>query len=575
MKRPQWIDTWSEWLNRDNRASWIIFALFALLTFAKTLLFNHYAFHHHMVPDVMNSPVGFFGTLLPKLSMAVLLASFTFLMKDKRWMILLSFIIDTWCVANLIYMRNNYILLDAEAFNSSSNLHGYSASILIYIEWGIDLLFYLLTCLMSLIFVFTNRSPRSWQWALATMMAGVLLHFAGDTLNGAYPHNTIRRDGREQVYGTDFSTTVGRTSVLESPIYIISDYAQMVKNQLPEHPLTERDRDLVAPLASGNPELQVDEPLIIILLESLENWVCREDVMPNLWRLTQSDHVLYADHVHTQIVGAPSADGQMIVNTGLLPIDAGATCLHYSHNEFPAIMKVVSGHTVCLLPHDPSVWNQTEMSPAFGYDTTIVFSDIDTLLFARLNQLVDAGEKHIQCITQSTHAPFVNQKYSSLETPNDMPWVMSSYIRGFNALDDGLGLFIRKLETDERLRNYTVVITGDHRILHKEKREQMMRYSREHGLDYNAADDCLPLIIRSPHIKGNIHVTDEAYQMDIYPTVLSLLQATDYDWKGFGVNLCDSTARHNRPLNPRQAAVLSDRMIRNDYFRVYTRWGDE
>jgi hypothetical protein len=63
--------------------------------------------------------------------------------------------------------------------------------------------------------------------------------------------------------------------------------------------------------------------------------------------------------------------------------------------------------------------------------------------------------------------------------------------------------------------------------------------------------------------------------MDIYPTVLALLQATDYDWKGFGVNLCDSTARRNRPLNPRQAAVLSDRMIRNDYFRVYTRWGDE
>jgi phosphoglycerol transferase MdoB-like AlkP superfamily enzyme len=428
---------------------------------------------------------------------------------------------------------------------------------------------------MSMVFFFADRGARSWKWALVTLLAGMFLHIAGDTLNGALPYNAIRRDAREQVYGPGFSRTVGRTSVLESPIYILSDYAQMVKNQLPEHPLTDNDLHAIEPLATGNPELTVDEPLIIILLESLENWVCREDVMPNLWRLTQHEHVLYADRVHTQIVGAPSADGQMIVNTGLLPIDAGATCLHYSHNEYPALMKVVEGHSVCLLPHDPAVWNQTEMSPAFGYDTTIVFSDIDTLLFARLNELIDSGERHIQCITQSTHAPFVNQKYSSLEVPKDMPWVMSSYIRGFNALDDGLGLFIRKLETDERLRQFTIVITGDHRILHKEKREQMMRYSREHGLDYNAYDDCLPLVIWSPRISGNIHVTDEAYQMDIYPTVLALLQAEDYDWKGFGVNLCDSVARNNRNLNPRQAAVLSDRMIRNNYFRVYTRWGDE
>ena len=572
MNTPEFVFRWREWMSKGNRASWIVFSLFAFFTFVKTLLFNHYAFHYHLVPNPMESPAAFFSTVLPKLSVAIGLASITFLLKDKRWLILLSFIIDTWCVANLIYMRNNYILLDAEAFNQAGNLHGYSASILIYIEWGIDLLFYLMTALWSCVFFFTNRSRRSWRLSLITLLTGMALHFIGDTITGAYRYNTITRDGREAVYGRNFSKTVGQTSVLESPIYIISDYAKMVKNELPNHPLTEQDLATIAPLTSGSPETKSDEPLIIILLESLENWVCREDVMPNLYRLSQSNHVLYADHVHTQIIGAPSADGQMIVNTGLLPINAGATCLHYPLNEYPALMKLTDEHTVCLLPHDQSVWNQKQMSPAFGYDTTIVFSDIDTLLFARLNQLVDQGERHIQCITQSTHAPFVNEKLSNLEMPKDMPWVMSSYIRGFNALDDGLRLFIAKLESDERLKDYNIVITGDHRILHKEKRDQMMRYSGEHGLDYNAGDDCLPVIIYSPHIQGNVHVSAEAYQMDIYTTLLSLLGAESYDWRGFGVNLLDSAAVSQRQISPAEAADLSDKMIRNDYFRHYTRW---
>lgn len=575
MKTPDFVFTWRDWMSKGNRASWVVFGLFTFFTFVKTLLFNHYAFHYHMVPNLWESPMAFFGTILPKLSMAVVMASVTFLLKDKRWMILLSFAIDTWCVANLIYMRNNYILLDAEAFNQAANLNGYSASILIYIEWGIDLLFYIMTALWSCIFFFTDRSRRSWRWTLLTLLIGISVHLVGDAFTGAYRHNTIKRDGRELVYGQNFSKTVGQTSVLESPMYIISDYAQMVKNELPDHPLTADDLEKITPFTTGNPETRSDSPLIIILLESLENWVCREDVMPNLWRLAQNEHVLYADHIHTQIVGAPSADGQMIINTGLLPINAGATCLHYPHNEFPSLMKLTDERTVCLLPHDPAVWNQTEMSPAFGYDTTIVFSDIDTLLFERLNQLIDQGERHIQCITQSTHAPFVNQKLSDLEVPKDMPWVMASYIRGFNALDDGLRLFINKLETDPKLQQYTIVITGDHRILHREKREQMMRYNSKHHLDYNAADDCLPLIIYSPRINHNTHVTAEAYQMDVYPTVLHLLGGEDYDWHGFGVNLLDKNATAQRPFTPEDAAGLSDRMIRNDYFRRYARWSEE
>jgi len=506
------------------------------------------------------------GSMAIKLSLSVLLASIVFLLRDKRWLILLSLVVDTWCIANLIYMRNNYILLDAEAFNQAANLHGYWKSTLIYIQWGVDLSFYAMTGLMCLVFVLGYRSERCLRDWLIVAAIGAGLHLTGDMLHHGLRYNSILRDQREQVYGTSYSLTVGRTSLMEAPLYILSDYRQMVRDELPKHPMTDEDTATATRLSQGDSTLKSPDKLIIVLLESLENWVCRPDIMPNLYRLSQSEHVLYADYIHTQIVGAPSADGQMIVNTGLLPITAGATCLHYPHNLYPSLMQLSPDSCVLLLPHDPKVWNQTEMSPAFGYDTTIVFGDIDTLLFKELNRLVDHGYTHIQCITQSTHAPFLNEQYSSLPLPKDMPWVMHNFIRGFNALDHGLGLFLEKLATDSALQQYTIVLTGDHRILHTEIREQMQEYADSHHMDLCPSNDCLPLIIYSPKIEGNRYVRDEAWQMDIYPTVLHLLGAEDYYWSGLGENLMDDQAIGHRRFTPQEAGQLSDRMIRADWF---------
>ena len=528
---------------KPSRLSWILFGLFSLMVFAKTLLFDHFAFREW----------GFEWSLLGvcyKLAAAVFFASFIFLLRDKRWILLLSFVLDTWFIANLIYMRNNHILLDAEAFNMSGNLHGYFWSVLIYIEWGIDLMFYGLTALFGLLFLWVKRTECAWPaWLIACLLGLAPLVYERST----------------HVYGQNFPKTVASTSVLYAPYYIVADYRLMIQDIQPERPMTEEDLAVADSLCQGEDSVSLDSPLIIVLLESLENWVVTPQIMPNLYRLTQNDHVFYANRIHTQIVGAPSADGQMLVNTGLLPITAGGTCLHYAQHTYPAIMKLAPDSAICLLPHDTCVWNQTAMSPAYGYDSTICYCDIDTILFQKLDSLVDQGYRYIQCITQSTHAPFVNEKYSSLALPKSMPWVMYNFIRGFNALDDGLGYLIRKIETDTLLQRYTIVFTGDHRILHYEKRCQMQRYADRHEMNLMPSDDCLPLIIYSPRITGNPHYTADAYQMDIYPTYRALIGAGEYKWSGFGINLMDSTQK--RPLPEDEAYVLSDKLIRNNYFQ--------
>ena len=81
-------------------------------------------------------------------------------------------------------------------------------------------------------------------------------------------------------------------------------------------------------------------------------------------------------------------------------------------------------------------------------------------------------------------------------------------------------------------------------------------------------DDCLPLIIYSPAITQNTRYTKDAYQMDIYPTYQSLLGVENYRWKGFGINLLSDTAEIElkRPITEDEAFILSDKLIRNNYF---------
>lgn len=572
-----------QWLQVGNRAAWFIFLLFTGIVFVQSLVFDYFAFREwNMQPTALER----LSMILSKLAAAILGGSIVFFLRDKRWQIFFASFASAWMIANLLYMRNNHRLIDAEAFNMASNLQGYSLSVLIYFEPVIDIIFVAAWLIFCLAFLFTDRSPRNWKLGLLMVVLSIGLRLGAEGIYIADRHQQgeqaefrlfpFMREQREPVYGIHFPTAAAHTSILYTPLYVLPDIYLMVEHIQPVRPLTDSDYAYMHTLEHGTDSVTLDGPFIIVLLESLENWVVTPEIMPNLYRLAQNDHTLYADKIHTQIIGAPSADGQMIINTGLLPINAGGTCLHYPHNTYPGIMKLAPETTYCLLPHSIKVWNQVSMSPAYGYDSTMSFCDIDTLLFEQLNTLIDSGAQYIQCITQSTHSPFLNEKYSSLEVPQDMPWVMHNYIRGFNALDEGLGIFLRKLETDSALQNYTVVLTGDHRILHYEIREKMQRYADDYARlgneqmawigELKPENNRLPLVIYSPKISGNPRYTDDAYQMDIYPTCLSLLGADAYRWHGFGINLLDST-QTKRPIREDEAYKLSDRLIRNDYFQ--------
>lgn len=302
-----------------------------------------------------------------------------------------------------------------------------------------------------------------------------------------------------------------------------------------------------------------DKALIICLIESLNSFVITKGIMPNLRNfIDSSNNILLCESITSQIKGGGSADGQMIIQSGLLPLEHGAACYRFAFNKYPALPHLFANSAI-IYPHEPHVWNQSRMSSAYGITKDISDqSDKDKYLFDMVIKQSNYYQ-YVMMMTMSTHIPCTLIADSShLSISDSVPTLLRNYIKSANVLDYGIKVLIDSLSNNQRLKNTTIVITGDHclPVPSDEDFGGAFGYSR-----------FIPLIIYSPEIKQKTIITDTCYQMDIYPTILHLIGCEDYYWKGFGVNLLDSAARHNRPITPEEAYDLSDKIIRADYFK--------
>ena len=354
------------------------------------------------------------------------------------------------------------------------------------------------------------------------------------------------RDARQSIYGMELTYPTQQTSILHTIGYDISDAIQFAYEN--RHPYCPTSSDTTRIEQFYNTE-QTDSisshagPLIVVIVESFEDWVFTPSIMPNLTAFCNNHNVLYANHVQSQVRGGMSADGQLMINTGLLPTLEGAACYRFPHNKYPGIMHHIDGKSATLVPHNVDVWNQSLMSQAYGYDTTAQVSAIDTILFREVLQYIHDDYLNIQALTMSTHSPFTSgAELSTYEPKEDMSELMRNYIKAFNTLDNGLRILLEAMDTDSALCNATLVITGDHTI-------------------WPEPAYC-PLIIYSPKFTSTITYTEPCYQMDIYPTLIDVLEL-EPKWQGFGISLMSGDARK---ASAEMALNLSDKIHRANYF---------
>lgn len=563
-------------LSKETWANWILFSLFAVMVFIKCCMGHFYMHHSILVSSFWKNPLYFWSFYMPKAAISILFGSCVFVFRNKCWTIALSLFVDIWIWANIIYHRVYDGVIDGYVILMANNLKGFTSSIISLIEWKDSLIFLLTVVLILSIFILRKWSKCDLLTGVSVFIFSCFLWAGASNLNFYRyeifsKHEPIQKIAPIGVFTNPFSQSTRLTiagtapaydySVLHMFFFAMNDIIHITIGTEDKPEITEQELVIINSLQGNQFYVQNEHKLILILFESLEDWVVQPEFMPNTYRLINSNHSFHAHKLRKQTYSGSSADGQMMANTGMLPIDRGSVCFSYPFNKFPSLPK---NRAVTLLPHPIDVWNQKCMSPAYGYDTTIVTNECEA--FCMTANLLQTGYDMVQIVTMNSHEPFGAGSSSTLRLPKDMPDMMADYIRCVNVTDESIGYLIDSLDYANILESTTIFITGDHTIFHKERRDKFYSFCQAHNKDYGVEGAFCPLIIYSPYIDGQLECHEEAYQMDVFPTIIELLGYDNYYWKGFGVNLMDSTAIQHRPFSDKEASELSNKMIRNDYF---------
>lgn len=302
---------------------------------------------------------------------------------------------------------------------------------------------------------------------------------------------------------------------------------------------------------------------IIILAESLESWVLDktvegQELTPNLNKILKDSSVIYAPRVLSQVKGGRSIDAQLLMSTGLLPIHSGPYSIKFPESYYPSLIKAFKEkHTgakaYSLTVDKPMVWNQCVITPVLGYDSLVAKScftqeepvgsrkQVGDRAFLRQclhkirNNEVwnDSGNTLVQCITYSGHNPFIlPDSLKRVSFSPEVPEVLNNYMTMANYTDRAIGEFISEFKKDRRFDNTLIVIMGDHEALGTVRKELC---SHPVGKEIVSDKAFVPLIILNAPF--NMYYGKVMGQVDVYPTLLDLLELNDYWWKGLGESI--------------------------------------
>lgn len=575
----------------------IIFAVGIFLTFV--------AFDVIWCMDTTFASFSFFETYATKIIATLALAGVYALTRCRWAQIVVMALLDVLLVANLMYFRTYYSAIPASSYLEAGNLADFKASVTDSLRWA-DIVLPLITiatAVMAFRYKTTKRQPLTavLKW-WAAPLAGFALLLTGVNLCKGGFHKSLR-SVRQSAYLCSADAPI--FSVFGCIWYDITDAAE---------PITpEKQAEIERWLASQpkhQPADSVTEKrsnLLIVFAESLESWVLEKkvngkEITPCLNRLLKEKSTLYAPNVLTQVKGGRSIDAQLMICSGLLPLMSGTYSSLYYDNTFYTIQKAMRGlkhsRSYLLTIDKVSTWNQGAVARSFGTDTIISYHDFkmteafgthkrigDASFFQQCREKIERGEVwkpgesvYMQFVTYSGHAPFkLPDHLRTITFPASIPEKAADYMTTAHYTDKAIGDFVAYLKTLPQYKETIVVIVGDHEGL-ASYRQELVGNPACRGL---VSDKQLtPFIVLNSPV--GMRYDKFMGQIDIYPTLLNLMQLGAYRWHGLGQSILDprkqgvavgsvmnveGTGSDKEVERLKEAHTVSDYMLRYDWLK--------
>lgn len=575
----------------------IIFAVGIFLTFV--------AFDVIWCMDTTFASFSFFETYATKIIATLALAGVYALTRCRWAQIVVMALLDVLLVANLMYFRTYYSAIPASSYLEAGNLADFKASVTDSLRWA-DIVLPLITiatAVMAFRYKTTKRQPLTavLKW-WAAPLAGFALLLTGVNLCKGGFHKSLR-SVRQSAYLCSADAPI--FSVFGCIWYDITDAAE---------PITpEKQAEIERWLASQpkhQPTDSVTEKrsnLLIVFAESLESWVLEKkvdgkEITPCLNRLLKEKSTLYAPNVLTQVKGGRSIDAQLMICSGLLPLMSGTYSSLYYDNTFYTLQKAMRGlkhsRSYLLTIDKVSTWNQGAVARSFGTDTIISYHDFkmteafgthkrigDASFFQQCREKIERGEVwkpgesvYMQFVTYSGHAPFkLPDHLRTITFPASIPEKAADYMTTAHYTDKAIGDFVAYLKTLPQYKETIVVIVGDHEGL-ASYRQELVGNPACRGL---VSDKQLtPFIVLNSPV--GMRYDKFMGQIDIYPTLLNLMQLDAYRWHGLGQSILDprkhgvavgsvmnveGTGSDKEVERLKEAHTVSDYMLRYDWLK--------
>lgn len=307
--------------------------------------------------------------------------------------------------------------------------------------------------------------------------------------------------------------------------------------------------------------------LIFIIVESLNSAeighkVNGMSITPVLDSLLNSVGTVSALNMLPQISVGGSSDGQLIYNTGLLPIASGITVQQYDKNEYFSLAKILNKKAAAeFIVEDASIWNHRSTNQAYGYDKIYDVSDLqaagfyeneiggDAAVFSFASQKIQEMPRPFfaEIVTLSMHFPFVDSGVPDIDKDD----IELRYYISLNYFDRELGLFLGRLKQKGLYDDSIIVIASDHdvRIKGGQRGEQ-------------------PICFMALNTGITKKIIARSWQSDVFPTILDIMGVGDDNaYRGLGESLLVDSLNCRDESFWLKTQQVSEWIIRSNYFR--------
>lgn len=307
--------------------------------------------------------------------------------------------------------------------------------------------------------------------------------------------------------------------------------------------------------------------VVLISMESTQNFVINqkingEEITPFLNYLIKDSY--YFDSIYDQTAQGKTSDSEFMIDTSLYPLASGSVFVRKPSNVFNALPKILKEnggyYNAVLHGNNASFWNREDIYKGLGYDrffskvdyevneeNSINYGIKDIPFFEQsAEHLAELPEPfYTRLITLTNHFPFlIDEEDQYISEPTTSQDVVNRYVTTVRYQDEAIKTFFNKLKELGLYENTIFVLYGDHFGISEMYEDGLLELLELEKSPVNTVElHKVPVIIHIPGQEGK-QFSNIGGEVDIRPTLLSLLGITNVDTPSFGHNLMTRDEDH-------------------------------